>query len=942
MIHPLWTPLRGKLRVAGLVSGSGNTLWRTLELQRSLEKTEEGSPFEVVALFADSEDAGALKKAEEFGIPAVRLDIRKFYESKNAPLRDKTVRAEYDRAILELLDPFSPDMIFLAGYVWATTETITGSLLTVGVHPADLAVLKDGRRAYAGADGVGSTLAGGEKEIRATSYLATPVIDGGPILLVSPAVPIDEDAGMDPKDRFRKYLSLVNEQARTTGAQTVLEIARGNFTVEGSRTFYKGRELPRGLRFETWPKDKETSSSFFAPRSIAVVGASASVGGLGRAVLNNLVAYGFQGDLYPVNRKGEEAAGLKGYASVLDIPGDVDLAVITIPGGSAVEVAEECGRKGISTLVILSAGFRETGEEGARAEEALLEIAFRHSMRILGPNCMGMLNTSPEVRLHANMLASIPERGGIGLITQSGAVGAALLDFAPFLGLGFSLIASTGNQPDMNINDLLPTYGEDKNTKVILTYLETLPEAGRLAPLLEKTTAKKPVIILRSGTTDAGAAAAKSHTGSLAGKNKIAEALLDKTGVIRADSLETAFLTASALSTQPRMKGNRVGVISNAGGPGTLVADELSRMGFSLPLLPSSLREKLAARLMPQSSTANPLDLVATATPEQYGAATEIMTESGCFDAFVVIMTPPVGVDTGAVAEAMTTTLKNSGLPVTSCFFGPEAALAGRKVMLKAGIPSFPFPEQTASVLSLMRAEEEPKTMEGTPSPRPSLLRRGELKKITRGSEGFLPPGECEELLGAYGIPLVRSALFADSTAASGHDMDYPLVAKIDHPDVLHKSDAGGVILNISGGAELARTMDALLGRFPGARGVLVQEQVQKGLELILGADRDPLLGHAVLVGWGGVGVEVFGDVALGHVPFSRAYGKKMLRSLKCYPVLKGFRGAKGVDEEKLLDLLQRMQTLLSDFPEIEEMDLNPLIWNGSRFLAADYRIKIS
>lgn len=942
MIHPLWTPLRGKLRVAGLVSGSGNTLWRTLELQRSLEKTAEGCPFEVVALFADSEDAGALKKAEEYGIPAVSLDIRKFYESKNAPLKDKAVRGEYDRAILGLLDPFSPDMIFLAGYVWATTEVITGSLLTVGVHPADLAVQKDGRRAYAGADGVGSTLAGGEREIRATSYLATPVIDGGPILLVSPAVPIEQDEGMDPKDRFRKYLTLVNEQARTTGARTVLEIARGNFTVEGSRAFYKGRELPRGLRFETWPKDKETSSSFFAPRSIAVVGASASPGGLGRAVLNNLVAYGFQGDLYPVNRKGEDAAGLKGYASVLDIPGEVDLAVITIPGGSAVEVAEECGRKGIATLVILSAGFREVGEEGARAEEGLLDIAFRYHMRILGPNCMGMLNTSPDVRLHANMLASIPERGGIGLITQSGAVGAALLDFAPSLGLGFSLIASTGNQPDMNINDLLPIYGEDENTKVILTYLETLPEAGRLAPLLKKTTAKKPVIILRSGTTDAGAAAAKSHTGSLAGKNKIAEALLDKTGVIRADSLETAFLTASALATQPLMKGIRVGVISNSGGPGTLVADELSRRGFSLPLLPSSLRKKLAALLMSQSSTANPLDLVATATPEQYAAAAEIMTESGCFDAFVVIMTPPVGVDTGAVAEAMTAALKNSGLPVTSCFFGPEAALDGRKVMLDAGIPSFPFPEQTASVLSLMRAEEDPKAAEGAPTPRPSLLRREELKKITRAAEGFLSPGHCEELLAAYGIPLVRSAFFTDSSAASGHDLAYPVVAKIDHPDVLHKSDAGGVVLNIPDGTELARTMGDLLKRFPGARGVLVQEQVKKGLELILGADRDPLLGHAVLVGWGGVGVEVFGDVALGHVPFSRGYGQKMLRSLKCYPLLKGFRGEKGVDEEKLLDLLQRMQTLLSDFPEIEEMDLNPLIWDGSKFIAADYRIKIS
>ena len=930
------------MRLAGLVSGSGNTLWRTLELQKHLEKGGEGSPFEVVAVFADSGNASALQKAAEFGIPSVCLDIREFYARRNAPLKDRGVRAEYDLEILKMLERFSPDMLLLAGYVWATTDVITGSIPTVGVHPADLAVRKDGERAYAGADGVGATLAGGEREIRATSYLATPVLDGGPILIVSPPSPIDPDEGMDPKYRFRKYLSLVNEQARETGARTVYEIARGHFAVSGDGTaLHKGRPFPDGLRFESWPPFAP-DISLFSPRSIAVIGASASGTGLGSAVLRNVLSYGFKGNVYPVNRKGEDAGGLKGYASVLDIPGEVDLAMITVPGTAAVEVAEECGRKGVRNLVTLSAGFRETGEEGARAENALLDIVSRYSMRLLGPNCMGLLNTSPDVRLHANMLQTVPKSGGIGLITQSGAIGAALLDFAPSLGLGFSLIASTGNQPDMTINDLLPLYAEDENTKVILAYLETIPDAGRFSRILAETVAKKPVIILKSGTTEEGAAAAKSHTGSLAGKSRIAEALIDKAGAIRAATLEEAFLLASALSTQPGVKGNRAGIISNAGGPGTLVADELSRRGFSLPFLPDSVREALAARILPQASTANPLDLVATAKPEHYAAAAKAMVESGLYDAFVVVMVPPAGVETGSVAEAMIPVLKASGLPVTSCFFGPAMGEAGRSAMLKAGIPSFPFPEQTASVLSLMREKTVSSYAEAPETQAPPLIRKGALKeRLAAETSGFLPPALCEELLEEYAIPLPFSAALTGPGEVGGISFPYPVVAKIDHPDVLHKSDAGGVVLDITGEEALRRTVSSLLERFPGARGVLVQEQIGKGIELILGADSDPLLGHAVLVGWGGTGVEVFSDAVLGHVPFSRAGGMRLLEHLQCFPILKGYRGRPGVDLEQLLDLMQKLQRLLLDFPEIEEMDLNPLIWNGGRFIAADYRIKI-
>jgi acetyltransferase len=929
------------LRVAGLASGSGKTLRSALELQRILDATTGGSPFEVVALFSDSNGAECLAWAEEEGLPSFCLDIRDYYSDRGVPLKDMRARADYDREVLRLLQGCAPDMLLLAGYVWAVTDVVTGSIMTVGVHPADLAIQKDGHRAYAGADGVGATLAGGEGEIRASSYLATPVLDGGPILIVSPPVKIEADEGMGERDRFRKYLSLVNEQSREAGARTLLEIARGRFSVDAdSVAIHDGRRLPGGLRFESWPP-LLPDVSLFSPRSVAVVGASASGQSLGGAVLNNIVSYGFKGEVYPVNRRGEDLLGLKGYSSVLDIPGEVDLAVITVPGAAAVEVAEQCGRKGVKNLATLSAGFREVGGDGLAAEEALMDSVRRFSMRMIGPNCMGLLNTSPSVRLHANMLQTAPTSGGVGLITQSGAIGAALLDFAPSLGIGFSLVASTGNQPDMTINDLLPLYLEDENTRTILAYIETIPDPGRFVRVLTEVASRKPVIIVKAGATEAGAAAALSHTGSLAGKSRIASALLERTGAIVVQNLEEAFLLASALSTQPRVAGNRVAVVNNAGGPGTLVADELSRRGFSLPALPEATRLRLAQELLPQASTGNPLDLVATARPEHYLAAARAVAKSGGYDAIAVVVVPPAGVDTGAAAEAMIPALKSSGLPVVTCFFGPTMGDGGRSVMQREGFPSFPFPEQTASVLSLMRGGAAGRAASPFIPRATSLERRAELRrKVAALPAGFLPPNLCEEILLSYGFPLPHSFFMTSPDDAAPPEARYPMVAKIDHPEVLHKSDAGGVVLGILDRESLGERVHDLLSRFPGACGVLVQEQVPGGFELILGADSDPLLGHAVLVGRGGTDVEVYSDVALGHVPFSRDDGLRLLERLKCLPILRGHRGRPGVDLEQLSALMEKLQRLLLDLPEIEEMDLNPLIWDGVRFTAADYRIR--
>jgi acetyltransferase len=927
--------------VAGLASGSGDTLWRALELQRELEKTWEGSPFEVVAVVCDSPDSKCASRAKDLGIPCETVDIRDFYAKRDVPMKDRAARADYDRLILERLAKYSPSMLLLAGYVWATTDVITRSITTAGVHPADLSVMRDGRRAYAGADGIGSSLAGGERALRASSYLATPVIDGGPILIISPAVQVGND-GLEGKERTKLYLGPVNEQGRLVGARTVLEIANGRFGTDAEgQVYYREEHIPDGLKFESWdenlPLHERSMEALMSPRSIAVIGASARPS-LGNGTLKNIVDGGFKGKLWAVNRNGEDVHGAKGYSSVAELPETPDLALVTVPGGVVVEIARQCGDRGVKAMAVLSSGFREIGGEGVEFEKKLMETVNRHNMRLLGPNCMGLINSDEAVSLNANMLQVTPRRGGVSFITQSGAIGSALIDLSESLGIGFSMIASTGNQPDVTMNDLIPLMAEDRNTSVIIAYLETIPDPGRFVRVVRKASELKPVVIVKSGRTAVGARAASSHTGSLAGDSAIAESLIEKSNAIRAASLEEMFMLASALSNMRRFSGNRVGVISNAGGPGTLIADALSESGFALPLLPEETRNELASKLMPQASTGNPLDLVATAPPEHYAVAADYLINSGLYDALILMVVPPVGVDSGSIGEAVAGRLSSGKLPVVSCFFGTSAGAGGKRVMTESGIPTFKYPEQTVEVLRLMRSSSVPyaPALEGGES---LLCRMAEIREMT-SREGYLPQDDCRRLLDMYGLPIVRQALLSDEDNVGSLGLTYPVVAKIDHPDIVHKSDVGGVVLNIGGPEDLRSTVGELLRKFGGARSVLVQEQVRPGIELILGVNSDPNLGRILLAGMGGTGVEIHRDVAAAHVPFGREKAMSMLRSLRSWPVLEGYRGRPGVDTDTLTDMMCRLQRLLLDVPAVKELDLNPVIWDGERFIIADFRIR--
>ena len=444
--------------------------------------------------------------------------------------------------------------------------------------------------------------------------------------------------------------------------------------------------------------------------------------------------------------------------------------------------------------------------------------------------------------------------------------------------------------------------------------------------------------------TAKGAAAASSHTGSLAGNDSVADALLKKCGVIRAENLEDAFLLASAMSKMPRIKGNRVGIISNAGGLGTLTTDALVKYGFDLPELSDEERAELATKLLPEASTHNPLDLVAPAPPAHYAHAANAMIASGKYDAIIVDCVPPATIDTGEVAQAMVDILNSTDIPIFSCFFGPTLGANGRKVMKAGGIPTFNFPDQMVRVMSYM--VEKPAMEAPAYDVRPAMPKRAAAKALVEASaqNAYMDPDACFKLLERYGIPMAQSAYLAVGGDAKAINVPYPVVAKVDHPEIIHKSDVGGVALNLKNAEELAALLAAWEVKFPGLRGIQVQQQISGDVEMIIGATKDPALGHSILTGLGGTLVELYKDVAFGHVPLSATDPDRMLDSLKCKKLLTGYRGSEPVDVDQFKSIIMAVNELLKDFPVIAEMDINPLIFDRSRgaFFAVDARIKLS
>ena len=941
MLTPLHNPAVGRLRIIGYASGSGDTLWKAYELQKEMEDTPSGCPFEIVGVFCSKADAKALATAERLGVSHAAIDIQEYYSKRDKPFKDQDVRREYDLEALELLRPMKGDAILLAGYVWATTDVIVDNYLVINVHPADLSIEKDGKRAYAGGNGVGGALNGKEPYLCATSHLATKEIDGGPILVISERIPVDYTLHADDETRVRHYLKLVNEQARLIGARTVLEVSSGNFRVNDSgKICYKDEAAPTGIRIESWDENKplhqRKTEKLMYPDSVAVIGAS-NKPGIGHCIVENILRDGFEGKVYAVNVRGEDVLGVKGYSSIIDIEEHVDLAVIATPGGAVLEVAEQCGKKGVSSVVCISAGFKEVGNEGVAAEKALVQILNRYNMRMIGPNCMGAMNI--KANLNATILTNPIVKGNVAFVTQSGALGAAMLDYAEELGIGFSSMVSLGNQADITVCDLLPFYEKDEHTKVIVLYLESILEPVRFWKIASEMS--KPILILKSGSTSAGMVAASSHTGSLAGNDKIVEALIKKAGITRVHSLEECFICATALANMPMAKGKRVGVLTNAGGPGILISDALSNLGFSLPKPSEKLGAYLKSILLKEASTQNPIDVVAPAQPKDYGLAARAMIDSGEYDALLICCVPPATVDTAAVAKELIPVIKDAEIPVLTNFVGPTIGKGARDILRANGIPASQYPEQLATMLAgLCERKVTPETE--SLSIANNVTRQAKAILAATNAGDYLPTESTYKLLELFGIHVAANKLVKSVAEAEAAGILFPVVAKIEHPEIIHKSDVGGVRLNISSTHELAGVVADFLKRFPGANGVLVQEQVPEGLELIVGSASDPGLGNAVMVGLGGVWVEVMKDVAFGYPPLSSDEAMELINSLRCEPLLAGYRGKPGVNKQTLAALLVNVSNMLLALPEIAEIDLNPVIFNEAKnaFVAADARVR--
>lgn len=719
-------------------------------------------------------------------------------------------------------------------------------------------------------------------------------------------------------------------------------------------------EFPTSLTpeaVERFEQREQTSAvaalrSFLAPHSVAVIGAGRSRGTIGGEILHNLIEAGFTGPVYPVNPKAEVVQSIVAYPTIRDVPGPVEMAVIVVPADAVADVARDCGEKGVRTLVVISSGFAEVGEAGREKERELLAICRDSGMRIIGPNCMGILNTADDVRLNATFAPTYPPRGRVGFMSQSGALGLAVIDYAALLGLGISSFVSAGNKADISGNDLLNYWESDEDTSVILLYLESFGNPRKFAHIAQRVAKKKPIIAVKSGRSLAGARATSSHTGAmLAASDVTVDALFKQTGVIRTDTLAEMFDVAALLANQPPPKGNRVAIVTNAGGPGILCADACEAGGLLVPGPPDDVRSALQAFLPAEASLQNPIDMIASASAEDYRRTIHTVAAWEDIDALVVIFIPPLVTRAEEVAAAIRSAVENlpRDIPVLSVFMsskGVPSELRDERIR----IPSYSFPEDAAR--ALVRAVQYG-TWREEPVAKPYEIASAEhdeasavIARALAEGEGWLNPSDTWRLLACYGLPMVeqRIAPSARAAAVAARELGGPVALKAIATGVLHKTEAGAVRLDLSTGkvASVAGEMTkqlAALGSKPSA--FAVQKMAPRGVEAFVGVVGDPLFGPVLACGAGGTTVELIKDVSVRIAPITARDASSMIRELKSYPLFAGYRGAPPADAPALEDVLLRVSALVDAHPEIVEMDLNPVIVLESGAVVVDARIRI-
>jgi len=663
---------------------------------------------------------------------------------------------------------------------------------------------------------------------------------------------------------------------------------------------------------------------FFNPQGIAVIGASSDPNKLGHGVLRNLIDYGYRGQLYPVNPRAHEILGHRCYPAIDQVPDPVDLALIIVPAAAAADVVDACGRRGIGQAIVASGGFGETGPEGQAREEALLAAAAQHQVRLIGPNCIGVIDTHRQ--LNTTFVAGKPQAGDIGFVSQSGAMCAVVIDWASGAGAGFSRIVSLGNQVDVSEAEMIASLAEDPNTRVITAYMEGVSDGRVFMAAAEKAARRKPIVVLKGGLGQGGARAVTSHTGVLAGSAEAYQAAFRHCGVQQASTMEELFDWARALAWQPLPRGNRVAVLTNAGGPGILAVDALEEAGFELALLSSETQDHLRRHLPAASSVSNPVDILAGSGPELYGGALEVILSDQAVDAAVVIMAPQDWFLPADLAGVIADIAGANDKPVLASLMGRQAADEASSTLQRRRIPNFAYPERTGPALAAMLARRRWLEMYDEPMVELSGL-------DIDSARAALAQQEFAAVVAAYGISLPESGLATSAFEAVrlANDIGYPVVLKVDSPNFSHKSDAGGVILDLADGPAVETAYKKIVARVraidPEAtiNGIVIQKMLKGGQEIIVGVRRDPQFGPLVLVGSGGVEVELRRDVALGIAPTGNYQAGRMLDETLAGALLKGWRGAPPGDRQAVISAVRRVAQMGHDLPEIQELEINPL-----------------
>ncbi|MCB0563304.1 MAG: bifunctional acetate--CoA ligase family protein/GNAT family N-acetyltransferase [Phaeodactylibacter sp.] len=690
----------------------------------------------------------------------------------------------------------------------------------------------------------------------------------------------------------------------------------------------------------------------FQPRTIAVIGASDRKESVGYSVMKNLLLEGFEGEVIPINLNHKKIQGKKSYQNIRDVPNEVDLAVIVTPSVAVPQVVEDCGQAGVGGLVIISAGFKEAGEEGQRMYEEIAQKARHYGMRVIGPNCLGFIN--PHLKINATFAARSARLGNIAFISQSGALCTSILDWANEQSVGFSNFVSIGSMIDVDFADLIDYFGTDQRTSCILIYMESLKDARKFMSAARAFARSKPIIILKAGRSAEGGQATLSHTGSLAGNDAVYDAAFQRAGIIRVDTIAQLFNCAQSLAMQPRPYGNRLAIVTNAGGPGVLATDSLMMNGGALAKLSEASMKKLNGFLPAHWSHNNPIDVLGDASAETYQKALDVCLADPNVDGVLAILTTQDVTDPTEVAKAVVEVSSKYRKPVLASWMGEEDVKEGRDLLEEGKIPHYRYPESAVDVfIKMFQYSRNLEMLYETPPAIPQQMNlktdiaKAIIHTIMDSGRRQLMENEAKELMKSYGIPVgsFKVVSSVESAVKFAQEIGYPVVLKIASPDIGHKTDVGGVKVNLANDAEVRHAYEQIMKtareKRPDAeiRGILVEKMAAKGFELLIGAKKDPIYGPVIAFGQGGVAVEVFRDMKLGLPPLNRVLARRTIEGTRIYPLLKGYRGMPGVNLEELELILVKFAYMVMDFPEIREIDINPFVVNEDGGMALDAHI---